>query len=49
MCLFEFIEINPKHRQDNYIYVVTESVFNDNRPYDFFDGMTQGLNFVDKV
>jgi hypothetical protein len=39
--VFEFIEINLKHRQDNYIYVVTESVFNDNRPYDFFDGMTR--------
>ena len=38
---FTFIEINPKHRQDNYIYVVTESVFNNNRPYDSFDGMTR--------
>jgi len=38
---FTFIEINPKHRQDNYIYVVTESVFNDNRPYDSSDGMTR--------
>ena len=35
------IEINPKHRQDNYIYVVTESVFNYSRPYDSFDGMTR--------
>jgi hypothetical protein len=35
------IEIVPKHRQDNYIYVVTESVFNYSRPYDSFDGMTR--------
>jgi hypothetical protein len=39
--VFEFVEINPKHRQDNYIYVVTESVFNYSRPYDSFDGMTR--------
>ena len=35
------IEINPKHRQDNYIYVVTESVFNYSIPYNSFDGMTR--------
>ena len=37
----EFIKIDPKHRQDNYIYVVTESVFNVQKPYDPFDGMTR--------
>jgi hypothetical protein len=38
---FVTIEINPKHRQDNYIYVVTESIFNEQKPYDPFDGMTR--------
>ena len=35
------IEIIPKHRQDNYIYVVTESVFNGSRPYDFLHAMNR--------
>ena len=45
---WEFTEVVPHHRQDNYIYIVTESVFNTERPYlqsssqhDLFDGMTR--------
>ena len=45
---WEFTEVVPQHRQDNYIYIVTESVFNTERPYlqsssqrDPFDGMTR--------
>ena len=38
---WEFTEVVPHHRQDNYIYIVTESAFNSERPYDPFDGMTR--------
>ena len=41
---FELILVEPRHRQENYIFIVTESIFNDNRPDRPFDGMTRDVS-----